>query len=167
MATVAIDLIAKHIQRMLNERGFRVRNALASVAPSVKLPPTVQVMRATPQRTVSRAAPSDTAGKRTADTRYIAPCTCAAPRQVLHTMIRDRSVSRDDFIFYSQRLVRMLVEEGLSLLPFEEHDVVTPSNAVYKGVRQLGDVRAEDATGGVVTEKLNTGAFVRSSSCSL
>lgn len=51
---MAIDLIAKHIQRMLNERGFRVRNALASVAPSVELPATVHVMRATPQRTVGR-----------------------------------------------------------------------------------------------------------------
>jgi len=84
-------------------------------------------------------------------------------------MIRDRSVSRDDFIFYSQRLVRMLVEEGLSLLPFEEHDVVTPSNAVYRGVRQLGDVRTDNAAtgGGVVSETLNAAACPRSAPCSL
>jgi uracil phosphoribosyltransferase len=30
----------------------------------------------------------------------------------LHTIIRDRSASREDFIFYSDRLIRLLVEEG-------------------------------------------------------
>jgi hypothetical protein len=30
----------------------------------------------------------------------------------LHTIIRDRKASREDFIFYSDRLIRLLVEEG-------------------------------------------------------
>lgn len=30
----------------------------------------------------------------------------------LHTIIRDRAASREDFIFYSDRLIRLLVEEG-------------------------------------------------------
>ena len=34
----------------------------------------------------------------------------------LHTIIRDASCSREDFIFYSDRLIRLLVEEGIRFL---------------------------------------------------
>merc|ERR1711991_196794 len=40
--------------------------------------------------------------------------------KALHTIIRDKTVSRDDFVFYSNRLIRLVVEEGLGCLPFEE-----------------------------------------------
>lgn len=39
----------------------------------------------------------------------------------LHTIIRDRTCSREDFIFYSNRLNRLLIEEALSLLPYNEN----------------------------------------------
>jgi hypothetical protein len=32
----------------------------------------------------------------------------------LHTIIRDKNASREDFIFYSDRLIRLLVEEGVN-----------------------------------------------------
>lgn len=31
----------------------------------------------------------------------------------LHTIIRDKTTKREDFIFYSDRLIRLLIEEGL------------------------------------------------------
>ena len=31
----------------------------------------------------------------------------------LHTIIRDKDTKREDFIFYSDRLIRLLIEEGL------------------------------------------------------
>ena len=53
--------------------------------------------------------------------------------KALHTIIRDQNTPRDDFVFYSDRLIRMLIEEGLGMLPFEEKEVTTPTGANYKG----------------------------------
>ena len=39
--------------------------------------------------------------------------------KLLHTIIRNKETSRDDFIFYSNRLMRLLIEYALSLLPFD------------------------------------------------
>ncbi|KAL6050891.1 Uracil phosphoribosyltransferase, synthesizes UMP from uracil [Balamuthia mandrillaris] len=52
----------------------------------------------------------------------------------LHTIIRNKDTSREDFIFYSDRLIRLLIEEGLSYLPFKEKVVTTPTGEIYKGV---------------------------------
>ena len=37
----------------------------------------------------------------------------------MQTVIRNKSTPRDEFIFYSNRLMRILFEHALSLLPFE------------------------------------------------
>lgn len=55
--------------------------------------------------------------------------------RALHTIIRDKHVSRGDFVFYSQRIIRQLVETGLNLLPFEKHEVETPVGRTYEGLR--------------------------------
>jgi len=52
----------------------------------------------------------------------------------LHTIIRNRETSRADFIFYSDRLLRLVIEEGLGFLPFGEKTVVTPTGSLYKGI---------------------------------
>ncbi|EGG16720.1 uracil phosphoribosyltransferase [Cavenderia fasciculata] len=52
----------------------------------------------------------------------------------LFTLIRDRETKREDFIFYSDRLIRLLIEEGLNCLPFSETNVTTPTGATYNGV---------------------------------
>jgi uridine kinase len=52
----------------------------------------------------------------------------------LHTLFREASASRDDFVFYADRLIRLLVEEGLGLLPFERKCITTPVGAAYYGV---------------------------------
>ncbi|GLT33101.1 hypothetical protein SLA2020_077150 [Shorea laevis] len=52
----------------------------------------------------------------------------------MHTLIRDRETSKHDFIFYSDRLIRLVVEHGLGHLPFTEKQVVTPTGSVYTGV---------------------------------
>jgi uracil phosphoribosyltransferase len=51
----------------------------------------------------------------------------------LHTIIRDTETTRDDFIFYSNRIIRLLIEESLSLLPFDTVEVTTPTNASFRG----------------------------------
>jgi len=38
----------------------------------------------------------------------------------MHTTIRNRNASKSDFVFYSNRLIRLVVEHGLGQLPFTE-----------------------------------------------
>ncbi|XP_047953494.1 uridine kinase-like protein 3 isoform X2 [Salvia hispanica] len=52
----------------------------------------------------------------------------------MHTIIRDSKTSTHDFIFYSDRLIRLVVEHGLGHLPFAEKQVTTPTGSVYIGV---------------------------------
>lgn len=52
----------------------------------------------------------------------------------MHTQIRDKNSSMTDFIFYANRLIRIIVEEGLSFLPTARMDIVTPTNERYEGV---------------------------------
>jgi len=53
----------------------------------------------------------------------------------LHTVIRDKSTPRQDFIFYADRLIRLVVEEGLNKLPYRQCAVTTPTGQVYDGLR--------------------------------
>lgn len=52
----------------------------------------------------------------------------------MHTLIRDRTAHMHDFVFYSDRLIRLVVEHGLGFLPFHEKQVETPTGALYNGV---------------------------------
>ncbi|MCJ1234501.1 Uracil phosphoribosyltransferase, synthesizes UMP from uracil [Varicellaria rhodocarpa] len=58
----------------------------------------------------------------------------------LLTMIRDRNTQRADFIFYSNRIIRLLVEEGLNHLPVIEHTITTPVGRLYSGVKFQGKI---------------------------
>ncbi|MFD5827859.1 uracil phosphoribosyltransferase [Lentzea sp. NPDC060358] len=55
--------------------------------------------------------------------------------RALHTIVRDRDASREDFVFHTERINRLLIEAGLNLLPFEPCDVTTPVGATYRGLR--------------------------------
>ncbi|XP_059443589.1 uridine/cytidine kinase UKL1, chloroplastic-like [Corylus avellana] len=52
----------------------------------------------------------------------------------MHTLIRDKEISKHDFVFYSDRLIRLVVEHGLGYLPFTEKQVITPTGSMYTGV---------------------------------
>ncbi|KAJ7995940.1 hypothetical protein DPEC_G00231910 [Dallia pectoralis] len=53
----------------------------------------------------------------------------------LQTIIRDKSTSRGDFVFCADRLIRLVVEEGLNQLPYSECTVTTPTGHKYDGVK--------------------------------
>lgn len=53
----------------------------------------------------------------------------------LQTIIWDKNASRADFVFHADRLIRLVIEEGLNQLPFEEVTVTTHSDAEYKGCK--------------------------------
>ncbi|XP_069506951.1 uridine-cytidine kinase-like 1 isoform X2 [Ambystoma mexicanum] len=101
--TVAIHLIVQHVHSQLEERELSVRAALASAHQFQPLPRTLSVLKSTPQV------------------------------RGMHTIIRNRETSRDEFIFYSKRLMRLLIEHALSLLPFRSCIVQTPQGQDYEG----------------------------------
>ncbi|MFC1431828.1 uracil phosphoribosyltransferase [Streptacidiphilus sp. N1-3] len=54
--------------------------------------------------------------------------------RALHTVVRDRNASPREFTFYSRRIIRLLLETGMDLLPFEEREVTTPVGQTYRGL---------------------------------
>ncbi|KAM8754584.1 uridine-cytidine kinase-like 1 isoform 2-T2 [Acanthopagrus schlegelii] len=100
---VAIDLIVQHVHSQLEERELSVRAALASAHQAQPLPQTLSVLESTPQV------------------------------RGMHTIIRNKETSRDEFIFYSKRLMRLLIERALSFLPSQIHVVQTPQGEDYEG----------------------------------
>lgn len=107
--TVAIELIVHHIHTQLSLRGFKLREALAQSCIGQPLPNSLYLLPDTPQI------------------------------KGLHTFIRNRDTPRDEFIFYSKRLIRLVIEYALSLLPFKEVVVETPQGVLYQGKRSASD----------------------------
>jgi uridine kinase len=60
---------------------------------------------------------------------------CNKQIESIHTIIRDKEISRDDFVFYADRLSRLVIEHALQFLPSEDIPVETPTGAIYKGKR--------------------------------
>ncbi|KDR74321.1 hypothetical protein GALMADRAFT_577530 [Galerina marginata CBS 339.88] len=63
-----------------------------------------------------------------------------AQLEALYTIIRNKETSRGDFLFYSDRIIRLLVEEGLNHLPVVAKTVETPTGATYHGVGFEGKI---------------------------
>lgn len=85
---VAINLIVQHIHTQLQARGVKLRSKLIKVHSDQPLPKSLKVLP---------------------ETRQI---------KGIHTIIRNRETTRDEFIFYSKRLIRLLIEFALTLLPY-------------------------------------------------
>ena len=49
------------------------------------------------------------------------------------TIIRDVNCSRQDFIFFVDRLATLLVEKALEVLPYSSRTVITPVGVEYHG----------------------------------
>lgn len=58
----------------------------------------------------------------------------------LYTIIRNKNTIRPDFIFYSDRIIRLLVEEGLNHLPVKQQIVETETNEKFDGVSFEGKI---------------------------
>uniref|UniRef100_A0A6M2DHS3 Uridine kinase n=1 Tax=Xenopsylla cheopis TaxID=163159 RepID=A0A6M2DHS3_XENCH len=101
--TVAIQLIVQHVQAQLQIRGFKLREKLAHAHMGQPLPKSLHLLPASPQV------------------------------RGLHTFIRCRHTPRDEFIFYSKRLIRLVIEFALSFLPFKDVTVETPQGIQYQG----------------------------------
>ncbi len=51
------------------------------------------------------------------------------------TILRDKETTRSHFKFVADRLIRLVIEEGLNQLPYSETLVTTPTGREYKGLR--------------------------------
>ncbi|KAI8584185.1 hypothetical protein K450DRAFT_218553 [Umbelopsis ramanniana AG] len=107
---VAIDLITKHVQKQLQDLPLKHRWSLAKMNCGNVLPPNVTVLKETNQI------------------------------KGMHTIIRDVNTPRDDFIFYSERLSTLIIETGLSQLPFQDETAITPLGHEYKGKSFKGTI---------------------------
>ncbi|KAI7871692.1 uracil phosphoribosyltransferase-domain-containing protein [Spinellus fusiger] len=58
----------------------------------------------------------------------------------LMTIVRSKDTQRGDFIFYADRVIRLLVEEGLNHLPVIEKVIKTPTGSEYKGLAFEGRI---------------------------
>lgn len=67
---------------------------------------------------------------------YTLPPSCFVLLQIrgMHTIIRDAQTSKNDFVFFADRLSRLVVEAGLGHLPFTEKTVITPTGGDDDGV---------------------------------
>ncbi|NXA44067.1 UCKL1 protein, partial [Eudromia elegans] len=105
---VALDLIVQHVHSQLEKPCSLLpscRAALASAHQGQPLPKTLSVLESTPQV------------------------------RGMHTIIRNKDTTRDEFIFYSKRLMRLLIEHALSFLPLKSVTVETPQGTTYEGKR--------------------------------
>ncbi|QRV75143.1 uridine kinase [Ceratobasidium sp. AG-Ba] len=110
---VAIDLITTHIRKKLSERSNQFRDKMArsdslvhtsnSPLMSAVLPSNVVVLPQTPQL------------------------------RGIYTILRDKDTSREDFIFYADRLATLICEKAMEVLPFKEVTVTTPTGAIADG----------------------------------
>ncbi|NXD45654.1 UCKL1 protein, partial [Copsychus sechellarum] len=103
---VALDLIVQHVHSQLEKVSWGgEEKALASAHQGQPLPKTLSVLESTPQV------------------------------RGMHTIIRNKDTTRDEFIFYSKRLMRLLIEHALSFLPLKSVTVETPQGTTYEGKR--------------------------------
>ncbi len=106
---VAINLIVHHVKSQLDARGYKLREKLIKnlISANMPVPATLKLLPNTPQI------------------------------RGLHTFVRSKNTSRDDFMFYAKRLIRLVLEYTLSLFPFETVTVETPQQTQYEGRRCL------------------------------
>jgi uridine kinase len=104
--TIAMGLLLDHVRKQMADREIGIRKTLSAKTITGALPDTVSVMEQTPQ----------VVG--------------------MHTIIRNADVSREDFVFYSERLMRVLMEHANSFLPYST-DVVRREGALFRAAKRL------------------------------
>ncbi|KAJ5962282.1 hypothetical protein N7501_007223 [Penicillium viridicatum] len=113
--TTAIDMVVKHIQRKLQEKSDNHTEALRKlglIAAAVELPSNVHVLPSTPQ--------------------FVG----------MNTILQNPETEQEDFIFYFDRLVSILIEKALDMTSYVSTNVETPQGSTYLGLHPKGTVSA-------------------------
>lgn len=93
--------------------------------------------------------PANTVNTNQAHMNPLPPSVFTLPQtaqlEALYTIIRDKNTPRGDFLFYSDRIIRLLVEEGLNHLPVVKKTIETPTVSCH----YLGTMHGLPEQGGV------------------
>ncbi|KAH9002911.1 armadillo/beta-catenin/plakoglobin [Lactarius hatsudake] len=103
---VAIELISTHIRRQLEQRSRHFRRKMAE---SLK-------------RSLSKGPPREL----TIEELGLTVLEQTPQLKGIYTVLRDRTSTRQDFIFFTDRLATLLVERAMEKLPYREVAVETP-----------------------------------------
>lgn len=60
----------------------------------------------------------------------------------IHTLLLDPRTDREDYIFYFDRMVSLLIEKAVDFLPYTPHQVITPQQNLYMGLQKAGTASA-------------------------
>ncbi|KAH9037867.1 armadillo/beta-catenin/plakoglobin [Lactarius pseudohatsudake] len=110
---VAIELISTHIRRQLEQRSRHFRRKMAE---SLK-------------RSLSKGPPREL----TIEELGLSVLEQTPQLKGIYTVLRDRTSTRQDFIFFTDRLATLLVERAMEKLPYREVAVETPVGEQCKG----------------------------------
>lgn len=62
--------------------------------------------------------------------------------KAIHTLLMDETTSTEDYIFYFDRMVALLIETAVDFLPFTPSQVTTPQGHVYMGLKKTAEISA-------------------------
>ncbi|KAI0671629.1 armadillo/beta-catenin/plakoglobin [Trametes maxima] len=110
--TVAIELIATHVRRKIEDRSRYLRERLAKIGPRDLQPERDPRDQCFPNLTVLPQTPQ---------------------LHGIYTILRDKKTPREDFIFFTDRLSTFLSEKAMEFLPYKPKTVTTPVGASYTG----------------------------------
>lgn len=116
---VAIELICTHVRRQLQERSNQFREKMAT--PHLYVRPSSGTISSAPPPTIQDL------------NLTVLPAT--SQLQGILTILRDRNCSRQDFIFFVDRLSTLLVEHAHLHLPHALKTVATPVGVDSRGQR--------------------------------
>ncbi|KAF8071904.1 armadillo/beta-catenin/plakoglobin [Lyophyllum atratum] len=114
---VAVDLISAHIRRQLAERANQFRQKLA--IPHLYF--------------TSRSGSGASSPESTLDHLDLKVLPQTPQLEGIFTILRSRTTSKQDFVFFVDRLSTILVEFALQYLPYTAKSVTTPVGAVSHG----------------------------------
>ncbi|KAF2149022.1 uridine-cytidine kinase 2 [Myriangium duriaei CBS 260.36] len=60
----------------------------------------------------------------------------------INTLLLDPDTHREDFIFYFDRLVSLMIETATTCVPFRNATVSTPTDSTYAGLQRSGEISA-------------------------
>ncbi|KAK9330313.1 uridine kinase family-domain-containing protein [Lipomyces starkeyi] len=121
---VAIDMLIKHVQRTLVSKsrlhleqlgqlvGIKGASTTFATKEDIESLETVRVLPQTPQV------------------------------QAMHTILFNRATTRDDFVFYFERLMAILIESALDYVPYETKKVQTATGLDYIGLAATTEICA-------------------------
>ncbi|KAI0049770.1 armadillo/beta-catenin/plakoglobin [Auriscalpium vulgare] len=122
--SVAIELISTHIRRQLEQRSRQFRRKMAA--------------------NLKRSLSQGPARKPSLEELDITILDQTPQLKGIYTVLRDRTASRQDFIFFVDRLATLVIEKAMEKLPYVDKKIVTPV-----GVETTGKVLGAESVCGV------------------